>query len=90
MGRLVQTHSTYIEGLILILKKLKVDQNIKTIIPGVISRVKGNSHCLKIKVTRKIRGGYKLIVRKGRSGQELYITTNYKQDELEQLINKCS
>ncbi len=52
-------------------------------------RVKSNSNVMKVKVTREIRGGFKLIVRKGRSGQELYIITDYGKKEIEEKINEC-
>jgi hypothetical protein len=41
MGRLVITHSTYIEGLIPVLRKLALEPGIDTITPAVISRVQG-------------------------------------------------
>jgi len=40
LGRLVLNHSSNIEGLIPILKKLALDINIKTITPAVISRAR--------------------------------------------------
>ena len=43
MGRLVITHSTYLEGLIPCLKKLSRVPEIDTITPAVISRVKGRA-----------------------------------------------
>ena len=89
MGRLVQTHSTFIEGLLIVLKKLSKDVNIKTITPGVITRTKSNSNKLIIKITRNILGGYKLVARKGRSTQELFILTKYELNDLKKLINKA-
>ncbi len=87
MGRLVHTHSTYIDGLILVLKELAKNIKVKTITPGVIARSKGNSEKLKIKITRGIKGGYKLNARKGRSVQEIYITTSLGKGELEDMIS---
>lgn len=43
MGRVVITHSTYIEGLIPVLKALAAQPGIDTITPAVICRVKGRS-----------------------------------------------
>ena len=90
MGRLVHTHSTYIIGLIEILKKLAKEDGIDTISPGVIARVKGHTEKIKITITREILGGYKLNVRKGRSAQEVYITTKYSRNELIGKIIRCS
>ncbi len=89
MGRLVQTHSTYIEGLIDVLKILKKDKDVKTLTPGVIFRVKSHSDNLRIKITRQVPGGYKTIVKKGRSAQELYILTSCKRYDLESKIKDC-
>ena len=87
MGRVVITHSTYLEGLINILKKLANDSEIKTITPGVIKRTKSKRESLEIKVTVKTRGGYKAVVRKGKSVQEVFIITKYKKEELQKKIN---
>ncbi len=88
VGRLVNTHSTYIEGLMKAMKMLKNDEYINTITPGILKKVKGHKDNLIIKVTREIKGGYKLIARKGKSGQELYILTAYKKEDLEKKINE--
>ena len=90
MGRLVHTHSTYVKGLIELLKRLAKENGIYTITPGVISRVRGHKEKLKITITRETIGGYKLIARKGRSAQEVYITTKYDQDELREKIEESS
>ncbi len=88
MGRLVSTHSTFIEGLLKVLKKLSKDDRIKTITPSVITITRCHSSKLIIKITRNIKGGYKLVARKGSSAQELFILTKYNIDELEEAINK--
>ncbi len=88
MGRLVYTHSTYVNGLIKVLRNLAKEKGIKTISPGVISRVKSHKEKLEILITRKTLGGYKLNARKGRNIQEVYITTKFNQEELQEQINK--
>ena len=90
MGRLVHTHSTYISGLIEILKRLAKENGINTITPGVISRVRGHKEILKLSITRETIGGYKLIARKGRTAQEVYITTRYNREELMEKIEESS
>ncbi len=90
MGRLVHTHSTYINGLIELLKRLAKENGIYTISPGVISRVRGHKEKLKVSITRETIGGYKLIARKGRSAQEVYITTKYNREELREKIEESS
>ncbi len=90
MGRLVQTHSTNIDGLVKWLKKLAINKNIQTITPGVIGRSKGRIEVLKIRVSRKTNEGYKLIARKGASVQEIYIVTKLEKQNLISEIHKSN
>ena len=91
MGRVVITHSTYIEGLIPVLKKLALHESIKTVTPAIISKVRGRSSKLTIRVSVITIGGYKAIARKGQSAQEIFITTDMNIDELRYLLNRyCS
>ena len=87
MGRLVLNHSTNIEGLIPILKKLALNLNIKTVTPAVISTVKGRSSKLIIRLSVKTINGYKAIARKGKTAQEIFISTDLNKDELKKLID---
>ena len=87
MGRLVLNHSTNIEGLIPILKKLALDINIKTITPAAISRARGRSSKLIIRLSVKTINGYKAIARKGKTAQEVFISTDLSKDELKEIIN---
>ena len=86
MGKLVLNHSTNIEGLIPILQKLALDTNIKTVTPAVISRVRGRSSKLIIRLSVKTINGYKAIARKGQTAQEVFISTNLSKDELKKII----
>ena len=87
MGRLVLNHSTNIEGLIPILEKLALNINIKTITPAVISRARGRSAKLIIRLSIKTINGYKAIARKGKTAQEVFISTDLSRDELKQIID---
>ena len=87
MGRVVLTHSTYIEGLIPVLQKLALNSKIKTITPAIISRVRGRSSKLLIRVSVKTINGYKAIARKGKTAQEVFISTDLSKDELKQIID---
>ena len=87
MGRLLLNHSSNIEGLIPILQKLALNSNIKTVTPGVISRVRGRSSKLIIRLSVKTINGYKAIARKGKTAQEVFISTDLSKDELKQIIN---
>ena len=90
MARLVQTHSTYIDGLIKWLKVLQKADGIKTITPGVISSTRGRSGLLTLKISRAIVGGFKVIARKGSLAQEVYIVTELSQSTLQAEIKKAN
>ena len=87
LGRLVLNHSTNIEGLIPILQELALNINIKTITPAVISRVRGRSSKLIIRLSVKTINGYKAIARKGQTAQEVFISTDLSKDELKKIID---
>ena len=86
MGRLVITHSTYLEGLIPLLKRLVQDPAIDTITPAVIARVRGRSPELRLRVSTPITGGWKLVARRGSSAQEVFVVTGLNAEALEDRI----
>jgi len=86
VGRIVVTHSTYIKGLIPILRKLAANQEIKTVTPATIKKVRGRTSKLIIRISVQIIGGFKAIARKGQSAQEIFITTDLNKDELISLL----
>ena len=86
MGRLVITHSTYLEGLIPLLRRLVRSPEIDTITPAVISRVRGRAPELRLRVSIPITGGWKLVARRGSNAQEVFVVTGLDQAGLEALI----
>ncbi|MAN19944.1 uncharacterized conserved metal-binding protein (DUF2103) [Synechococcus sp. A18-25c] len=90
MGRLVITHSTYVEGLIPWLKVLAKDPEIQTITPGVISRVRGRCSGLQLRVSTPVCGGYKVMARRGTTAQEVFVVTQLEREELLKRIDHCS
>ena len=87
MGRIVITHSTYIEGLIPVLKKLANNENIKTVTPASIFKVRGKANNLTIRISVSTISGYKAIARKGQTAQEVFISTEISRKDLECLIS---
>ena len=87
MGRLVLNHSSNIEGLIPVLQKLASNINIKTITQAVIYRVRGRSSKLKLRLSVKTINGYKAIARRGKTAQEVFISTDLSKDELKEIID---
>ena len=90
MGRLVQNHSTHIEGLIKWLKKISEMSNIKTVTPASISKTNGRGEQLSLKVTTKTNEGYKLLARKGKLVQEVFLVTTLNKNKIEELIEKTN
>ena len=90
MGRLVQNHSTNIEGLIKWLKKIADNDKVKTITPASISKANGRGEKLVLRVTVKTNEGFKLLARKGKLVQEVFIVTHLDEEEIKELINKTN
>jgi len=90
MGRVVITHSTYIEGLIPLLKRLADHPGIDTVTPAVISRVRGRSEGLRLRVSTPITGGHKLVARRGSSAQEVFVVTDWSRDRLQEQLDQLT
>jgi hypothetical protein len=88
MGRVVITHSTYVEGLIPLLKRLAQVPGIDTITPAVISRVRGHSPGLRLRISTPITGGHKLVARRGTSAQEVFVVTDCSRERLQELVDQ--
>ncbi len=88
MGRVVVTHSTYVDGLIPLLKRLAKERGIQTITPAVISRVRGRCQTLQLRVSTPIRGGYKMMARKGSMAQEVFVVTELDAEQLRTAVEQ--
>jgi hypothetical protein len=82
-GRVVWNHSTHLPGLIPILERLAAQTGIDTITPAVIGQTRANIAKLQLKISVPIRGGFKLIARKGKTFQEVFVITTLSQPDLE-------
>ena len=90
MGRLVQNHSTHIEGLIKWLKKIAESDQIKTVTPASLSKTNGRGENLGLKITVKTNEGYKLLARKGKLVQEVFLVTSLSDSEIKNIIEKTN
>jgi hypothetical protein len=88
-SRIVWNHSTHLPGLIPVLEKLIEYPGIGTVTPGVIANVKAHAPTLRIKVSVPIRGGFKLIARKGKTVQEVFVITDLDKAHLENTLAKA-
>jgi hypothetical protein len=86
----VITHSTYLEGLIPLLRRLAQQPGIDTVTPAVISRVKGRAASLRLRVSAPILGGYKLLARRGNSAQEVFVTTQWSRELLQEQLDQLA
>ena len=90
MGRLVQNHSTNIDGLIKWLKKIAACDEIKTVTPASLSKTNGRVESIDLKVTVKTNEGYKLLARKGKLVQEVFLVTRIEKSELIKIIERTN
>ena len=90
MGRLVITHSTYLEGLIPLLKRLVEEVGIETVTPAVICRVRGRCVGLRLRISTPITGGFKLVARRGASAQEVFVVTNWERQRLQEHLDRLA
>ena len=90
MGRLVQNHSTNIEGLVKWLKKIAERSEIKTVTPASLAKTNGRGEKLVLKVTVKTNEGYKLLARKGKLVQEVFVVTSLDEKKLTEIIEKTN
>ncbi|MBW3041918.1 DUF2103 domain-containing protein [Prochlorococcus marinus] len=90
MGRLVQNHSTHIEGLIKWLKRIAEYQEIKTITPASLYKTNGRGEKLILKITVETIDGFKLLARKGKLVQEVFVVTSLNKTEIKQIIQQTN
>ena len=90
MGRLVQNHSTHIKGLIKWLKAIATNSKIKTVTPASLSKTNGRGEKLVLKVTVKTNDGFKLLARKGKLVQEVFLVTELDEIEIKEIIKNTN
>lgn len=87
-GKLKIEHSI-IDGLRPVLERLLANEEIRSIIPGVIKPVRDARGLVKIRVTVPTQNGWKAIALSAGARQELFVSTAASQEELEKLITKA-
>jgi len=90
-GKLKVEHSI-LDGLRTVLERLLGDNPsaIRSIIPGVIRPVRDAKGQVRIRVTVPTTNGWTAIARSAGARQELFISTNFSKDQLEQAIRQAS
>ena len=86
MGRLVWNHSSHVEGIIPILRRLADMPGIKTVTPGRIRPPQGHGP-FRITVSVPISGGWKANGRKAGLAQEIFVVTDLTKEALQAEID---
>lgn len=91
LSRVVMNHSTHVEGLIPVLKRV-AHSHIATIVPGRIHRVAGSSRggtgALSFRVTVPVSGGWRVLAQRGTQLQEVFCNgTQLTKTELQQVLD---
>jgi hypothetical protein len=87
--RLKVEHSI-IDGLRPVLDELlAANPEIRSVIPGVIRPVRDARGKVKVRVTVPTQNGWKAIALSAGARQELFISTDWSQQELEQALRKA-
>jgi hypothetical protein len=84
-GKLKIEHSI-VDGLRPVLEKLVERDDVRSVIPGVIRRVRDAKGKVKVHVTVPVTNGWKAIGLASGARQEFFVSTQLKKDELENAL----
>jgi Predicted metal-binding protein (DUF2103) len=88
-GKLKVEHSI-LDGVRDVLERLlEANASIRSIIPGVIRPVRDAKGEVRIRVTVPTTNGWKAIALSAGARQELFISTSFSKDQLEQAIQRA-
>jgi hypothetical protein len=89
-GKLKVEHSI-LDGVRDVLERLlEGNAQIRSVIPGVIRPVRDAKGAVRIRVTVPTTNGWKAIALSAGARQELFISTSFSKDQLEQAIRRAS
>ena len=72
------------------MKKIAERDEIKTVTPASLSKTNGKGENLVLKVTVKTNEGYKLLARKGKLVQEVFLVTSLSESGIREIIEKTN
>ena len=87
-GKLKIEHSI-IDGVRDVLERLLTSNEIRSVIPGVIRKVRDAKGAVSIHITVQTTNGWKAIALSAGARQELFISTALPQQDLEKLIQSA-
>ena len=88
-GNKLKVEHSIIDGLRPVLERMLEGDEIRSIIPGVIRHVRDAKGPVKMRVTVPVQNGWKAIALSAGSRQELFISTELGQAELEALMERA-
>jgi hypothetical protein len=89
-ARIVHNHSSIIEGLEPVLKRLAKIDGVTTITPGRIRKLRrGNGQAFRLKVTMPTLTGFRLNARKGHVLQEVFVVTELDREAFEDAVERA-
>jgi hypothetical protein len=94
MSRIVFNHTTFVEGLLPKLRLLANEIGAGIIIPGPISKTRGRSEALSLRVSphepQTQGAGYKMVCRRGKAAQDVYIITRLSLREIMAAVERVN
>jgi hypothetical protein len=88
--RLVLNHSTHVEGLKGALQKLATVSGINTLVPGRLATSRSKHEGFKLHISVATPHGFKLIARRGKTAQEVFVVTDLNREDLDLAIAKST
>jgi hypothetical protein len=91
-GDRLKIEHSIIDGVRDLLERLLADnpEKIRSVIPGVIRRVRDARGEVKVRVTVPVQNGWKAIALSAGARQELFISTTLGQEELERALERAA
>lgn len=89
-ARLALNHSTHVEGLLPVLRRVIAaygPPDIHTIVPGRLAVTRGKANHFRIRISAPTPQGYKALVRRGRTVQEVFFTGSIDQTALQRALD---
>jgi len=92
-ARLALNHSTHVEGLLPVLRRLIATlgpPDIYTIVPGRVAVTRGKAIHFRVRVSAPTPQGYKALARRGQTVQEVFITGSIGQAALQRALDAAT
>jgi len=92
-ARLALNHSTHVEGLLPVLRRLIATlgpPDIHTVVPGRLATTRGKAIHFRFRVSAPTPQGYKALARRGQTVQEVFFTGSIGQAALQQALDAAT